>query len=255
MLIYDAYYNTCIKEYGNGQTQFIFYDVPVKYGNQNRNKGVRGQAINKENSIYNSIKRTKSMIYDYAKSNVWEYCITITLNSKKIDRYDYDEISKKFSKLLNNIKSRKASNLIYLFVAEKHKDGAFHYHGLLSSIDGLNLIKTTKKDYMGRTIYNCKDFNLGFTNITKVDDTEKLSNYFTKYITSDLVKDTFNKRRYWISKNVTLPKKNVLILEKKVINSIITQFSDTAYTTIQSYTINNLYSQTITRLHINNNTN
>lgn len=93
-----------------------------------------------EASLRASMRRSKKQIYYLARSNVWEWFVTLTLDGKKIDRYDFENASKKVRKWFENIKRRKAPDLYYLIVPEQHKDGAWHFHGLLGGCDGLSLL-------------------------------------------------------------------------------------------------------------------
>ena len=90
-----------------------------------------------------SIKRTKKKVYDYAKSNEWEWFVTFTFSPDKVNRYDYDECTKYLSKWFNNLK-RSSPALSYLVVPEQHKDGAYHFHGLFSGINERQIVWTGK---------------------------------------------------------------------------------------------------------------
>ena len=74
-----------------------------------------------------SLSRTKRNIKELALCNNFEYFATITINSKNCDRYSLIEAQKLLKKNLYKIK-RKYNNFKYLFITEKHKDGAFHFH-------------------------------------------------------------------------------------------------------------------------------
>ena len=80
-----------------------------------------------------SLSRTKRNIKELALCNNFEYFATITINSKNCDRYSLIEAQKLLRKNLYKIK-RKNNNFKYLFITEKHKDGAFHFHGLVANI-------------------------------------------------------------------------------------------------------------------------
>lgn len=205
-------YNTLLKEFQNGEKTIILHEKSIQYDYTDNTAKIRGKALDREKSIYNSIRRSKTAIIDYSKANIWTYFITITFDKEKIDRYDYDIITQRLSNQLNNIRKRVAPNLKYIIVPEQHKDGAWHFHGLLADIDGLKLKKSGKKDLLHRPIYNIPNFNLGFTTATEVSDTQKVSGYITKYITKSLVENTFNKRRYWTSLNLDKPKTLKLLI-------------------------------------------
>lgn len=152
-------------------------------------------------SLRVSATRSKNMLYYLARSNVWDWFVTLTLDEKKIDRYDFDEVSKKVRKWFNHIKERKSPEMYYLIVPEQHKDGAWHFHGLIGGCSGLQFVDSGKKDSKGNPIYNFEDWKYGFSTATAVGDTEKVSSYISKYITKTLCESTPGKQRYWVSNN------------------------------------------------------
>lgn len=175
---------------------------------------------NQIRSLKNSINRTKSKIYDLAKSNEWSLFANITLDPKKIDRYDYDLCKKKVLQFFNDIKKRYDKTLRYLIIPELHKDGAIHFHALIGS-DSLSDLKIALQlEYsglrttMGLKRYNMNRYNLGFTELTYVQDTQRVSNYVTKYITKELINTTKHKQRYFRSNNLDEP-----VLEKTLLNT------------------------------------
>lgn len=160
------------------------------------------KSINHSN--YVSKNRTINKIYEYAFSNSWDYFLTFTFAPDKVNRYDYDECYKKISKFMQNFKNRKCSSLKYLLIPEMHKDGAFHFHGLLSDIPDSFFVDSGLKSN-GYTIYNFNDYKLGFSTATKVSDTKRVSTYITKYITKELNINTKGKHRYLVSTNISKP--------------------------------------------------
>ncbi len=136
------------------------------------------------------------------------------MDPKKINRTDYDEISDRLKKWLNNIKHNYCPDLKYLIVPELHKDGkSYHFHGLMADIKGLTLIDSGKKfqNKFGEMvkIYNLKEFPYGFTNFQKISKPERVTKYITKYISKELCAVTEGKKRYWASRNLNKPKVNI----------------------------------------------
>lgn len=169
--------------------------------------GAKRTEESKQNSIKNSIARTKRKIYDYAFSNDWTngYFFTITFNPEYVDSYNYDECLHRIKTFLK-VTKRNNPNFKYIFVPEKHKSGRFHFHGIGVNCDNLKLEYsgiTYKKD----KIYNIntRSYKYGFTTVSKIKDTNKVSNYITKYITKDLISSTKNRHRYLFSANLDAP--------------------------------------------------
>ena len=153
-------------------------------------------------SLRVAASRAKQTLYYLARSNVWEWFITLTVApSDKIDRYNYDDVSKKSRQWLNNLRKLKAPDMYYLIVPEQHKDGAWHMHGLIGGSEGLSFVDSGHVDDAGNRIYNLDNWRYGFSTATKVQDTRRVSSYISKYITKSLVAASKGKHRFWASKN------------------------------------------------------
>lgn len=131
-----------------------------------------------------SLSRTRRSIRELALCNDFEYFCTLTVNSFKCDRYSLDEVQYNLRKCLRNIRNH-SDNFKYLIITEKHLDGAFHFHGLMSGVSDLYI---NKYGYMS----NSKLDILGFNSFSKIKSIEKVANYILKYITKDCVKNSKN---------------------------------------------------------------
>lgn len=178
-----------------------------------------------------SIKRAKDQIFDFILNNDFDYFFTGTINTYMFDSKDPKELLKPVQ---NWLKDRvKRDNMRYIMIAERHKKGGIHFHGLmaadrLSMVDsGTKLYKGRKKPvsnekaeklglYEGRTVYNLASWKFGFTTCIKLTG-DKLNTafYVTKYITKDS-KKIFG-RFFWHSRNL---KKPLIIIEDKDFDSI-----------------------------------
>lgn len=155
-------------------------------------------------NLRRSYRRTKNSIYDIARANEWDYFVTFTFNPDKVDSFDYDVTTSKLSQWLKNMR-KKSSNLKYLVVPEQHISGRWHFHGLFYSCENLDLSDSGLKDSKGRTIFNVGRYHLGWSTATRIEHLEQACNYITKYTTKELMSVTYNKKRYWSSRNVCLP--------------------------------------------------
>lgn len=155
--------------------------------------------------FYRNANRSKQAVYTYARCNKWDWFVTWTLDSNK-NRYNYDECSAAVRTWLHNQKARYAPDLTYLIVPEHHKDGAWHFHGLLSNCGDMVFSSSGMKDKKGNLIYNLQSYTLGFTTATRVKDTNRVAKYIGKYITKDLSAFLFGRQSYFVSKNLEKPK-------------------------------------------------
>ena len=195
----ERHVKTPFGDYADLKGEHIYYDALEK-------------ALRHQRCVISSVNRTKNMVYNYARGNVWEWFITLTFDRKKIDRYDYNVCSKAVRKWLQNMRRMYAPDLMYLIIPEMHKDGAFHFHGLLSNTGtmafnkGCNVhtgeLLCTKS---GLQIYNFGNYKLGFSTATAITSTEKASSYVTKYITKEMAARTKGVRRCYPSQNLKKP--------------------------------------------------
>lgn len=251
-------YNVKIQEFHNGEVKFSIYPkginyVPDEFKSYLENERIEQRLQESQDSyIYNpftekieklkefesteieaqrrshsqrvSVTRSKNKIHDLARSETWEYFVTLTYDSSKTDRYDYNECLKKCRVWLNNQRRSYAQDLAYIFVPEKHKDGAYHFHGLVANVGnmkfidsgkvaiGKNAVTRTDKNKSYPTIYNLGGWHFGWSTATKVKDSFKATNYITKYVTKDICADLKGKHRYIASKNLHEPIELELLL-------------------------------------------
>lgn len=167
-----------IKKYTNNY--YRFYSINKHY--------YRTSLIKKNsNSIEASLSRTKRNIKDIAFANDFEYFVTLTINSGLCNRYILEECQNHLKKILKYYK-RKNNNFIYLLITEKHKDGAFHFHGLMGGINKAD-ITINNNGYYDFKIFTEK---MGFCSISKIRSKEKCYNYIMKYITKDCIRNEHN---------------------------------------------------------------
>ena len=163
-----------------------------------------------------SVNNTKNRIYNIARSNLWEWFITMTFDPKVIDSTDYDTVVKRLHIFLNNLQKRKCPNMKYLGVPELHKDGKkYHFHFLLSDVDGLNFAFSGKYDNKGNPIFNILNWKFGFTTATRVKNSEKVSGYITKYITKESEVFLKEKNRYYVSRNIKRCEPEYMIFDEE----------------------------------------
>ena len=159
---------------------------------------------------------SKQNAYEKALANVeiWEYFATFTLDSRKQDRYD-------FHKALNHItKFLQYRHILYFMVPERHKDGAWHFHALLSAEMGQYLSdfkgKALNNWYIrsclsqGKPIKHCEAYSrsFGYNTIEPCRDKERCTHYMTKYVLKTFDDENFervSRRRFFCSKGLKSP--------------------------------------------------
>lgn len=165
--------------------------------------GKKKKRVSSTDDKESSLRRAKSRVLDIALCNDFDLMVTFTFNKAKVDRYNDEQVRKCMMTWLNH-QSHRYGKFRYLMVAERHKDGALHFHGFFGGYKG-NITDSGKLEN-GRKVYNLDSYKLGWTTAVKIDqDTrEKAAAYITKYLTKDMP-EFKNKRRFWPSKDLKRP--------------------------------------------------
>lgn len=214
-------YNCRLTTYKSGQHVALYSNPIIKSGkiNEKFKKSYHNEKREKEQETHCknvSISKTKNTIYNIARSNKWDWFITLTFDRKKTDSSDYDIVVRKLSKYLNNLQQRKCPNLKYLIVPELHADKEhYHFHGLLADCPELNFVFSGHWDKnSNRAIFNIPSWTHGFTTATAVGDSVKASGYITKYITKKSDAFLKNKKRYYTNRNTKRTEPEKLNIDK-----------------------------------------
>lgn len=198
-------YNHVVRLYSDGTEQHIIHSC--KYNTLKSNDdfliihdGSKVELKESENQI-----RAKKRVFDYCRNNTFKWFLTLTLDPKKVNSFDYGscvDALKRFRKYLSS------HGIQYIFVPEKHESGAFHFHGLIDS--DLPMVDSGHKIF-NKTIFNIdsKIYNLGFTTCSLISDNKRVSTYVSKYISKQLVVPKGYKR-YWVSHGLKLPRERIL---------------------------------------------
>lgn len=177
-------------------------------------------------SALRSKRRAAAKLRDYALCNEFTHFVTLTLSPEKIDRYDLDGVIKKMRSWLDNRVRR--YGLKYILVPEKHKDGAYHFHGFINDtlelfdsgtfkLDGQKAPRRPrserqKKEWLAacaKPVYNVLDWQLGFSAAIELyGDYDAAIGYVCKYITKEAEK--LGGRWYYSGGDLKLPEEVLL---------------------------------------------
>lgn len=164
-------HNAIIYSYPGGYTDVIVASEPIfresgweaAFGSDRddrpapnpREKGKKSEGADMERSM----RRARAKLRRLALANDFDYFVTLTLDPAKIDRYNGEAVVKALGRWCDNMVRR--HGLRYILVPERHKDGAFHFHGFMAG-PGL---KATDSGHEigGRKAYNLPQWTLGFT--------------------------------------------------------------------------------------------
>lgn len=167
----------------------------------------------------NSLSRSRRTIQDFVLCNKFDYFCTFTFTDAKIDRTDYNACKKAITVFFKNFKQRYASDFRYLIVPERHKDGAWHFHGVISGLPAAEFTVPETIHYRNRftneleLIPNRKGYvrweryskRFGFFDCSLIHHYEACASYVSKYITKDLVDFRKGSRIFFASQELNLP--------------------------------------------------
>lgn len=202
-----------IKKYNNNYYRLTYHNYPIKNGGFEEERNY----IKVENTekLSQSISRARTMIFDYAISNEFDYFVTLTIDKKKMDRYNLTEYIKKFGQFIRNNRKDKGSKIQYLLIPEKHKSGEWHMHGLIKGINE-NELSINENGYLDWNEYKKR---FGYISLSKVKNNIAVAKYITKYISKSLASDDTvtekEKKLYYVTRGLN---KSIKIYEGSGLN-------------------------------------
>lgn len=129
-------------------------DTTERVAPAKREKGKKSEGQDRERSC----RRARANLRRLALANEFRWFVTLTLDPAKVDRYDPAAIMKVANRWLDNMVRR--HGLRYILVPERHRDGAFHFHGFFAGdVAAVDSGHTAH----GRPVYNLPEWPLGFT--------------------------------------------------------------------------------------------
>jgi len=145
-----------------------------------------------------SISRSKQRIFQIIEANHEKYdlfrtvFLTPTFKDQSHERKITDRRIHQFCRRLSYYLGYKVE---YLFVTERHKSGAIHYHGLIFNMPFIPI------KYLEKNIYK-----YGSLDIDIPSNIRSVTRYVSKYITKDLIKNIDkNKKCYISSRGLVFP--------------------------------------------------
>ncbi len=170
-------------------------------------------------NVIRSARRSRQSLYDICRCNDFEFFVTWTFDSDKVERLNDIKVKRKFTQFQNYLR-KIFPNMYYVAVPEYHDNGGLHFHLLIGgvSMDELkavparypkNVGRHKKGDFIfknGHQIFNVERWKLGYSTLSKVKNKDAVKHYICKYISKQHLDDRFfGKRRYYVSKNIKRP--------------------------------------------------
>lgn len=199
-----------------------FPTVRLRFG-----PGPKAEQKHYDKKLESSLSRAQRVILEKALCNKWDWFCTFTIAEEKADRKDLAAWWERFSQWLRD-KRKQGNDIRYLIIPERHEDGSWHAHGLLSGIPADELIsfrqmdkdgyrsaeghrlpyKIRKAGYMNWIAYQEK---FGFCSLGKLRNPVAAGFYVTKYMTKEhdrMVSDV-GLHTYYVSRGLASATKHV----------------------------------------------
>ena len=151
----------------------------------------REEQQHNEVKLDSNFSRARSMVLQYALCNPWEYFFTGTLDRAKMDRYDLDTFASRLMQFIRDKRKKYNAKFQVLLVPERHKDGAWHIHGLVHGLpdSALCLFSPPAPQHLiEHGFLNWPDYmeKFGFCSLAPIRDPVATAFYITKYVSKDL---------------------------------------------------------------------
>lgn len=141
-----------------------------------------------------SLIRSRVRVEELGLCNPWDWFATFTLDPQKYDRDDLSVFKTDFAQWVRDRKKTQGYEIKYLIVPERHKDGAWHMHGLISGVPDSELSLFVPdlhpKKLVDGGYYNWQRYadKFGFCSLGRVRSQEACARYTLKYLTKDLAR-------------------------------------------------------------------
>lgn len=230
------YYNVRVKVYPDGHRQYIWSEQPIFRLSEEKDSPELIEIVKRRykrialkrklskftrydgdvpenNGPYrykHNLSRAVAVVYDLARSNKFDWFVTLTLSPDAVDRYDYDACSAAVRAYTDRLRKYGCK---WLIVPEQHKDGAYHFHGLVSG--SMPLTDSGKTWYnpiegYAQPIYNLKTYEYGWSTATAIVHPDRCATYVAKYLTK-CPSVPKGKKSYWASRSLARPTVDYLL--------------------------------------------
>ena len=146
-----------------------------------------------DTKLDSSLSRSRRVILELALCNPWDWFCTFTISPEKADRFDLNGWYKGFTQWLRDNR-KKGLEIAYLFVPERHGDGAWHMHGLLRG--NMELVSFAEERKQGLSVpdflvdggyYDWPAYRerFGFCSLGRIHNPVATAFYCQKYVTKE----------------------------------------------------------------------
>jgi hypothetical protein len=187
-----------LKDFGKGKYRITVHSWLRTSGIEVEEESKHQKGEINDEKLESNLQHSRSRIFELAFCNSWDYFTTFTIDKTKFDRYNLDQYHASFRKWLNNYNDRNGTNIKFLTIPEKHKDGAWHEHGFIFGIPSEHLRLFQLKEHLpkyiraklkeGKQVFDWPAYRakFGFCDFEPIVNHEAVCRYVTKYISKNL---------------------------------------------------------------------
>lgn len=178
-----------ISQYSDNVFRTVRYSRPPVRG---FSSGVKVGERSNDEKLEQSRIRARRTIIELALCNKWDYFVTFTISKEHFDRYELFPIVNTLTQWLRDQRKQVGyEKLAYILVPEKHKDGAWHFHGFMSGIPvdalsyfvrGIHPDDLVDGNYLNWRYLSAR---FGYCSLDPVRDQVRSAFYCSKYFTKD----------------------------------------------------------------------
>lgn len=177
-----------VKYYREGFYKLVRFHRPI-YPMSIEDREEEASERDSEGKLSQALSRAKSVVQQIGLCNDWPYFITLTIDGKWHDRFDLNSFYKRFAQWIRDYRKEFNCRIEYLFVPEKHKDGAWHLHGFIKGIPEGHLTPFVfgehPTDLVNGGFLNWGRYaaKFGYCSLGRVRDPVATAFYVSKYVT------------------------------------------------------------------------
>lgn len=186
-----------VKFKGNRAFNFMYHGRVEEDDSSDETVSVDEKERRQREKLQASYSRAKTVILDLALCNPWQWFFTGTFNPEWWDRKNLPELNKKLKQWFRDRdkaykKKGFSGDLSFLLIPEQHKDGSWHFHGLLFGIPDSHLFDFDSSKHpkklcdKGYKLWDDFHNKFGFCSLSPIKDPTACAFYMTKYITKDM---------------------------------------------------------------------
>jgi hypothetical protein len=194
-----------IRNFGEGDIEVVSmpYETWSEPDDSEIIKAKRGTG-DREKSIERASRRARTKVRHLCKALRARYMLTLSTKAVITDLHEFELLFRKFVKRLRTVASFR-----YVAVPEYQERGALHLHIAVANRWEYKLLWSVWFSVVG-----ADQGRIHMTRPFKGANLHRIASYLSKYIGKSFESGALNRKKYWASRDIHLPEKEVILLRK-----------------------------------------